>query len=354
MDKSNVDVDVDSTVKPTIKHLVLCGGGPSVYRSIGALYYLEDHNFWSIDNIETIFGTSAGAILGAMLCLRFDHDTITNYLINRPWHEAFPIKASQIMELFLKKGLYDYKIIDVMFKPLLNAKDLPLTITMKELYEYSKIHLHMYSLELNSFKIEDISYKTHPDLPLLDAISMSCAIPTLFAPHCKDNCCYVDGGVISNYPLSYCLEFGHKKEEILGVRFNYVNQILDEEEDADNGLNSPLSNKSLDKGCKKEEDKDKGKDKDKDKGKDTSIITQSSNILEFLLSFLAKVILQIGTEFKQDHLPYELILDTTQLSYHNFKKTLYSLSFRKKMVDSGAKVAKAFLEKLDIDITPNI
>jgi predicted acylesterase/phospholipase RssA len=206
----------------TIKHLVLCGGGPSVFRTVGALYHLEDQQFWNISNIQTIYATSAGALFGAMLCLKFDHDTITNYIVNRPWHEAYPIKMSQIMDFYSKKGIYDPKFAEIIFKPLLRAKGLPLTITLKELFEYSHIEFHLYSLELNQFKTVDISYKTHPDLPLLDSIVMTCAIPMLFTPLCKNNECYIDGGIVANYPLSHCINDGHALDEILGARFNYV------------------------------------------------------------------------------------------------------------------------------------
>ena len=326
----------------TIKHLILCGGGPSIFRSIGALYYLEDSKFWSIDNIETIFATSAGAIFGAMLCLRFDHETIINYLVNRPWHEAFPIKVSQIMDMYSKKGLYDHKVAEIIFKSLLNAKDLPLTITMKELYEYSKIELHMYSLEINDFQIEDISYKTHPELPLLDALIMTSAIPTIFVPFCNGNKCYVDGGLVANYPLNYCLDQGHKKDEILGIRFTYKANILD---------NNCEDNSLLNKIKEETPNTNTNSDDGQTSVINTSVINQSSNVLEFLMSIFGKVVRQIGTEFKQEIIPYELRCETSYMSFHSFKTALYSSAHRKQMIENGAKFGKAFLDATNLQTT---
>ena len=343
----------------TIKHLILCGGGPSIFRSIGALYYLEDSKFWQIDNIETIFATSAGAIFGAILCLGFDHETIINYLVNRPWHEAFPIKVSQIMDIYSKKGLYDHKVAEIIFKPLLNAKDLPLTITMKELYEYSKIELHMYSLEINDFQIEDISYKTHPDLPLLDALIMTSAIPTIFVPFCKGNKCYVDGGIVANYPLNFCLDQGHKKDEILGIRFIYKNNILDN----DTEDNTPLNKKkeeTMDINMSTSNHISNGKhdlindslNTSKDDSKpdfiDKSIINQSSNVLEFVMGIFGKLIRQIGTEFKQEIIPYELRCDTSHMSFYTFKTALFSSTHRKQMIENGAKFGKEFVDVINL------
>jgi predicted acylesterase/phospholipase RssA len=57
----------------TIKHLVICGGGPSIFQSLGAIQRLEQQKFIEMPNIQTIYGTSAGAILGVLLCLFFEN-----------------------------------------------------------------------------------------------------------------------------------------------------------------------------------------------------------------------------------------------------------------------------------------
>ncbi len=345
----------------TIKHIVLCGGGPSIFRTVGALYHLEDQHFWNIANIQTIYATSAGALFGAMLCLKFDHDTITNYLINRPWHESYPIKMSQIMEFYSKKGIYDHKFAEIIFKPLLRAKSLPLTITLKELYEYSHIEFHLYSLELNKFKTVDISYKTHPDLPLLDGIVMTCAVPMLFTPLCKNNECYVDGGIVTNYPLGHCIDDGHLPDEILGARFNYVSvdpciKRLSSNSPSNHGPSNhspsnhgPVNLEPDDIGSsrilleKKEESSGLASEHEVEHRK--SIITDKSTIMDFLINIIGKLIHQAGTEFKQNDIPYEILCDTIQMEFHTFKQSVYSQSYRKDMMDCGVEHAKQFLVK---------
>jgi len=53
----------------TIKHLVIPGGGPVGLKALGALQYLEQNGFWNIADIETIYATSAGAIISVLLTL---------------------------------------------------------------------------------------------------------------------------------------------------------------------------------------------------------------------------------------------------------------------------------------------
>ena len=69
--------------------------------------------------------------------------------------------------------------------------------TMKDLYNFSKITLYLFTVNITSFKLETISHETHPNMKILDAIYMSCAIP-FYIPTCLFNkeCYYVDGGVL--------------------------------------------------------------------------------------------------------------------------------------------------------------
>jgi NTE family protein len=211
----------------TIKHLVISGGGPLGLRYLGALEKLEQEDFWKLDDIESIYGTSIGAIIGAFICLKYDWETLNKYIIERPWHDAFKVNAKQIFDSYYNKGLFDKKLAEIMFKPLLQAKDLKLNITLQEFYEFSKIDLHIFTFELNKFETVELSHATHPEFSLLQALTMSSALPGIFMPIIIDNCCYVDGGVMCNYPLNYCLRDHNNKDEILGIKSSYEKETVD-------------------------------------------------------------------------------------------------------------------------------
>jgi predicted acylesterase/phospholipase RssA len=204
-----------------IKHLVISGGGPLGFRYLGALQKLEQDGFWHLDDIETIYGTSIGAIIGAFICLKYDWETLTKYIIERPWHDAFKVNPKQIFDSYYNKGLFDKKLAEIIFKPLLEAKDMTLNITLKEFYDFSKIDLHIFSFELNKFQTIELSHSTHPDLGLLQALTMSSSLPGIFMPTIVDNCCYIDGGILCNYPLNQCLRDHTNKDEILGIKSSF-------------------------------------------------------------------------------------------------------------------------------------
>jgi predicted acylesterase/phospholipase RssA len=295
-----------------IKHLVISGGGPVLIQNLGTLFHLETNKMINIDEIESIYGTSAGAIVGVLLCLKFDWETMNDYIIKRPWHEVFPVKVQSILDSYAKKGIFDIKTIEKCLKPLLDAKDLSLAITLREFYEYSKIELHFFSFEINEFKIKDVSYLTNPDTSLMTAIQMTCAIPILMMPVCIDNYCFIDGGVVCNYPLSYCIDSGKNENEILGFR-NYY-----------------------------------------DNNKNKNNITNESNMMDFMLTFLFKVLRNMSTENVQPSIKYEIDCDAELLNIEMLSNSLKSVEIRKKLFQNGIDSAIQFLEKIHNTIEPNV
>jgi predicted acylesterase/phospholipase RssA len=203
----------------TIKHLVISGGGPLGLRYLGALEKLEKEGIWKQGNIISIYGTSIGSIIGAFICLKYDWETLNTYIIDRPWQDAFKVTAKQIFNSYYNKGLYDKKLAEIIFKPLLEAKDLTINITLQEFYEFSKIDLHIITFELNKFETIELSHTTHPELSLLQALTMSSSLPGIFMPTIIDKKCYIDGGVMCNYPLNQCINANNNKDEILGIKF---------------------------------------------------------------------------------------------------------------------------------------
>lgn len=201
-----------------IKHIVISGGGPTGFMSYGAVKHLAQQGVWAYENIETIYGTSVGALIGAMLCLKHDWTTLDDYLIKRPWEKVI-VNSLEMFELFACKGMAKLALIDDVMQPLLESKDLSLATTLSELHARSGIALNVFTVELNTFKTIQLSHVTHPDLPLMDAIKMSACMPMLFQPIIRDGCCYIDGGIIVNYPLHECMQDTQcKDDEVLGLK----------------------------------------------------------------------------------------------------------------------------------------
>jgi len=283
-----------------IKHLVISGGGPSMFQYLSIIQHLEENKIIDLNKIESIYGTSAGSIVGILLCLNYDWETLNDYAIMRPWHELFHIKINNIFEAYKNRGIFSRKIIEKAFKPLLDAKDLNINISLKEFYEYSKIELHFFSFEINQFNTEDISYLTHPKLSLIDAVIMSSALPILISPIVIDNKCYMDGGVAANYPLKYCIDSSKNENEILGLTNQYD-------------------------------------------GQQKNHVDSDSTLLDFVLCFFFKMFNNLSSNIVNPKIKYEVVCNVKYISLNYLSSTMSSIEVRKELHQKGLETAKDFI-----------
>ena len=218
-----------------IKHIVINGGGPTGIMCYGALKCLFENKFIQIENIQSVYSTSAGAIIAAIILLKYDWTTLDDYILKRPWNKVFKLEPDHFFEMYTSKGLFQFDLVKEFLKPLLTAKDLTEEVTLKEFYEFNGIDFHCFTVEMNSFQKIDLSHTSHPDLPLLKALNMSSAVPILFKPIIDEDKCYVDGSLLDNYPINECIS-GQKcqPDEILGIKNKWAS---DEETMINNDMN---------------------------------------------------------------------------------------------------------------------
>jgi predicted acylesterase/phospholipase RssA len=288
----------------TIKHLVISGGGPSIFQSLGAIQTLESNKYINVSDIESIYGTSAGAVLGFLISLNYDFETIYDFMIKRPWKDVFNMKIDNILAAYSKKGIFDEKTFVKCFRSLFDAKNIPLDITLKDYYnDFSKIELHFFTFDINKFAIEDVSYLTHPELKLLTAIQMSCCLPIIVSPVFIDNKCYIDGGIVCNYPLKYCIESGKLESEILGFKNEYTKKEV--------------------------------------------LIDQSSTLLEYIVNFLYKLIQNMNADNKNIYTITEIVLEANLMTLDTLKNTINDITVRKQLFEKGELAAKEFIAKIN-------
>lgn len=197
-----------------IKHLVISGGSIWGFSAFGVIYEAIAQGFVQMPNIKSIFMTSVGAIIGTMVSLKIPPDILLNYLIKRPWETLCKSNRYSVLEIYESKGIIHRGFFENMFEPLFKSVDLNLNITIRELYEYTGIEAHIYTTELNEFKSIDISFMTHPEWRVIDAIYASCSVPLFFTPLIIGDKCYVDGGFLENYPIS---RYMGNPEEVLAI-----------------------------------------------------------------------------------------------------------------------------------------
>jgi predicted acylesterase/phospholipase RssA len=205
------------TEKPTIKHLVISGGGGTGFAYYGVLRESNKDGFWNIDDIKTIHGVSAGSFLAfsVVVLKHIGWDAYDDYIIKRPWENDF--SAEKLFNAYTNVGICGRETVESLFSPILRAADLSLNTTLQELYDFTGIELHLYTTNLDSYEYIDLSHKTHPNWSLIDAAYCSSAVPVIFRPNRINGEVYVDGAFLCNYPLQQCIDQVENPEEIFGI-----------------------------------------------------------------------------------------------------------------------------------------
>ena len=287
----------------TIKHLILPGGGPNVLYVYGVLKRLAQKNIWKYSDVESMHGTSAGAIAGLILMLDINWSDLDNYLINRPWHSVFSFTPQHFLDAYKNKGLLNIDNLKLLCLPLFNVVEYSIDITFKELYDVCNKKLFIYVTELNSFKLEHFSVDNTPDMKVIDAVYMSIAIPPIFQPLFIGDKCYLDGGLFANYPLEQCINVIDDVvlDDILGVRFIY----------------------NMDK---------------------SSHILESSNLSEYLFLIIRRLICNMEKQQnKEINIKNEVLIKTNGIDMDFWNSALHSCEIREKIIKDGIGFADIFL-----------
>jgi|AntRauMFilla1563_2_1112583.scaffolds.fasta_scaffold06373_5 predicted acylesterase/phospholipase RssA len=295
---SNPKTDINIS---KIKHIVLSGGAYLGLYELGSLRYLQCQEYYSYDNILSIHGTSIGGLIACIMCIESNMDDICKYFIERPWNNLIQMSPSMLFDVIPKKGLIGREIFQMVLEPILKNNGFSSNITLLELYEKTNKELYMYSVSLNEFQERQISYKTHPELDIITAVHMTCALPYLVQPVWYKDDYYIDGGLMNNYPINKCFEMENSdNDNILSIAFDFKHS--------------------------------------------TKKITQDANIFEYgyiLYKKLAKNIKQ-RVECK-DIIKNQIIIPCKEMNLNDGYKALNNQVVRNEMIEQGENYARIFM-----------
>lgn len=187
------------------ENLVLEGGGVKGIAYCGVLQVLSQKDI--LKNIKNFAGSSAGAIFAALIAIGYTYDELI-VMVNKTdfnsfiEHGIFPFnKIEDIMHAFTELGCDSGSTFEKFMEKYIEEKTGNATYTFKQLYNDRNINLVITGTDINREMTLYFNYKSHPNMPIKEAVRISMSIPILFKPvkHFNDLC--VDGGMLDNYPL---------------------------------------------------------------------------------------------------------------------------------------------------------
>lgn len=205
------------------KKLVLCGGSMKCLMYIGMLEYFENNDI-VLNSLNEIVGTSAGAFFGLLITLNYSVIELKKICFSMNFEDLKDISLSNLDSGY---GLDNGERLNEMIKKFIKDKGYNDTITMKELYNKTKINFVASAYNVNTKNV--VFFDNTYDIPVYLAVRMSMNIPFIFcAVNYKDHL-YVDGGIICNIPIKYLIEkYTDNKDKIEVIKRTLCTAFIEE------------------------------------------------------------------------------------------------------------------------------
>ena len=233
-----------------IRHLVFQGGGVKGIAHVGAYQALLRAGL-SVDQIENVAGTSAGAINAMLLSVGYTPEEMLSLLKTLNFKTfldqdkvdirsaVLEMKEKKGVGLFAKSishsstlsrassilnkafGLFEGEVLRLWAEDLIQKKTEVEHLTFAELHQLRLKNpqkykdLYVMGANANTHQSTIFSWQQTPHVIISDAVRISMSIPIIFMPHQvfikkmgfrqldekQESQLYIDGGVTDNYPL---------------------------------------------------------------------------------------------------------------------------------------------------------
>ena len=204
------------------KNLVLEGGGVRGLAYAGVFSVLEKKGI--LQQIENVGGSSAGSIAGMLVSIGYTAAEIDSLMLKLPvqkFKDGYGGLVGKYKRLKKDFGIFKGEAFEKWLQQLVAHKTGNRYLTFQQLHQLrlqNNLYKDLYCTGTNLSKqqLEIFSYQTTPNMPLALAVRISAGVPLYFEPVALDNRLqkikksdtvsfvnyYVDGGMLSNYPIS--------------------------------------------------------------------------------------------------------------------------------------------------------
>ena len=230
--------DEKHTFPDTLKTVCIGPGGMAGLVALGVLKKIEEH--YDVDSLIQLgsIDTLIGASIGSMVCLFMSFgysSTQILHIFRDTRHKWVNLSSNLSLDSLIQSfGLCSFdEVINIVadeLQPHVLPHDIH-TITFEQLYQIQNIHLSMTSTRINTHTTEILNHELTPNLPVLTAVKMSCAMPLLFESVHYNGDVYIDGGVLNQLPYSIINDDEHTLMIIMDKHNNSIRQSVDNLED---------------------------------------------------------------------------------------------------------------------------
>lgn len=192
--------------------VTIAGGATKCIAAIGALHYL--HTKGELDFVENYAGTSAGGLICYLLAIGYTPFEIIHFICRSNFVDEFQnLNISGIID---QKGLINYYIVQEYLEKLTINK-IGFLPNFRDLKIRFGKTLTLVTYNFTKNKVEYLNSDNYPEMSCLSAIRMTVNVPLLFDRFFYNNCEYIDGGLVDNFPIDF---YNKPEYKIIGININ--------------------------------------------------------------------------------------------------------------------------------------
>jgi len=205
------------------KRIYLCGGSINTIAHLGALKELEGRGLLRF--VNEWMGISAGALQALCLAAGYTLAELTAFSLSFDFQQI--TEPDDAPGWFLSLGFDTGNRLLKLLHAFLKEKGLKETTTFQQLYEITGNSFRTFASDMNTGILVTYSRATTPDYCVAHAVRASMSLPYYFQPFSCPISGHLlcDGGVITNYPITYLTE--QEQQETLGLLLCYDVPQLD-------------------------------------------------------------------------------------------------------------------------------
>jgi len=205
------DIDVRSEIHAPYDAIVLSSGGARGIAQFGALDVVYTQYPEVVENTRYFIGSSAGAVLATLLAMGVTpRDAFVGYVV--PFKYRRSIRLDMLGTLF---GIETSGSLDSFLAGVVDRD-----ITFRDVYEEYGTVLSILGTNINKATSVIFDAVRTPDMPVFDALRISCSVPLLFPAVRVDGEYFVDGAVSDPFPVGVAMDV-YGCRHILGLRFDH-------------------------------------------------------------------------------------------------------------------------------------
>lgn len=184
--------------------LYLSSGGIKGYSILGVISVLEKKQL--LQYYKTIIGSSVGSIIGLLIIIGYNSNSIYKLLLNDLEDILFKKQINQeniLLNLINFYGINNGNKYKNLLQYLLKEKKYKIDITFKELYDETQINFIVITSDICSSELFYFNKDDTPNYSVINSIMASTCIPLVFQPIYYEDKILVDGGYFNNIKMRY-------------------------------------------------------------------------------------------------------------------------------------------------------